>query len=94
MNKNILVVGVGISGLGAVKLSKHLNYNVRVTSRDIIRDTNKKVLRDLSVEFEEGQHSLSNLDWANLIIKSPGVPPNITLLKQFLVLSMIHRVYL
>ena len=82
MNKNILVVGAGISGLGAVKLSKHLNYNVRVTSRDIVRDVNKKVLRDLSVEFEEGQHSLSNLDWANLIIKSPGVPQNITLLKQ------------
>ena len=82
MNKNILVVGAGISGLGAVKLSKHIKHNVRVTSIDMIQDNNKQVFRDLSVEFEEGQHSLSNLDWAHLIIKSPGVPPNIKLLKQ------------
>ena len=82
MSKNVLIIGTGISGLGAVKLSKQINYNVRVTSKDFIKPLNKELFNDLNVEFEEGQNSISNLDWANLIIKSPGVPQDIPLIKK------------
>jgi len=82
MNNNVLIIGSGISGLGAVRLSKHINYNVRVTSKDAITPLNKELFNDLSVEFEEGQNSTSHLNWANIIIKSPGVPQDIPLIKE------------
>ena len=49
MNKNALIIGSGISGLGAVKLSKHMNYNVRVTSKEAISSVNKLLFNDLGV---------------------------------------------
>ena len=78
--QNILIIGSGISGVGAVKLAKHLNYNVRLTSKDPISQLNKTLFYDLGVEFEEEKHSLSHIEWCDWIIKSPGVPATIPLL--------------
>ena len=79
---NILIIGSGISGLGAAKLARKLNYNVRVTSKDSIGESEKKIFSDLSIEFEEHIHSKSNIHWADLIIKSPGISSDIPFCKQ------------
>ena len=82
MGNNILIIGSGVSGVGAAKLSKHTKHNVRVTSTQKIKEVNKNFFYSLGIDFEEGQNSISNLTWSNLIIKSPGVPPRIPLLTE------------
>ena len=41
----------------------------------------KHTLKNIGVNFEEGMHSISYLQWADLIVKSPGVPANIPILE-------------
>ncbi len=79
--KNILIIGAGITGVGAAKLGRKLNYNVRVISNTLISSINQKLFQSIGVEFVE-DNSLSHLEWTDIIIKSPGVPPDLELLKK------------
>ncbi len=95
---NILIIGSGVSGLGAAQLARKLNYNVRVTSKDAIGECEKNIFSDLSIEFEEYMHSKSNIHWADLIVKSPGIASDTTFLKQVkkegvLIISEIEFAY-
>ena len=78
----MLIIGCGISGFGAAKLSAHMNYNTFITSINKIEKHKKDVLLDLGISIEEGKNSTSNLDIIDLIVKSPGVSPNIRLLAE------------
>ena len=78
--KIVLVVGSGISGMGAIKLGKHCNYNMRLTTLSSINEVEKNRLNALGGDIEEGRHSINDINWANIIVKSPGVPSNIPLI--------------
>ena len=80
--KNILIVGGGISGVGAAKLANKLNYNILVTSTQKIDKKHRDVLLALGVRIEEGVQSKEQLKGIDFIIKSPGVPQKIELLKN------------
>ena len=73
MMKKLLIVGSGVSGLGACKLAVAHNYEVRVTDLEKIKNKAKQFLNSINVEYEEENHSSSNLDWADEIIISPGI---------------------
>ncbi len=75
--KKLLVVGSGISGIGACKLAVDHNYEVRVTDIKNIKNETKQILNSINVKYEEGNHSSSNLDWADEIILSPGISDKI-----------------
>ena len=80
--KNVLIVGGGISGVGAAKLAHKLNYNIFVTSTKKIDKKNRDVLLDLGVQIEEGLQTKKQLKQIDFIIKSPGVPQKIELLND------------
>jgi len=80
--KNILIVGGGISGVGAAKLANKLNYNIFVTSTKKIDKKHRDVLLALGVQIEEGVQSKEQLKGIDFIIKSPGVPQKIELLNN------------
>ena len=81
-SKKVLIIGGGISGFGAAKLSVSRGYNTVLTSTQKIEKNKKDILIDLGVKIEEGQNSLFNLISTSVIVKSPGVPPDIPLLLE------------
>lgn len=80
--QNTAILGSGESGLGAAILASKLEHKVLVSDAGKIAAPNIKALKKLSVDFEEGQHSLNKLADANLIVKSPGIPDDATVIKQ------------
>lgn len=74
-DKNVLVVGLGKSGLNSAYLLKELGANVTVNDKNI--PTDKQVLIELEnagIKAVVGSHPLALLDDAELIVKNPGIP--------------------
>ena len=84
MKGKITILGAGISGLGAAKLALKQGYEVFVSDYGTISDTYKKEFAELNVEVEEGKHSASKILDSDIIIKSPGIPDHIELVKKAL----------
>lgn len=84
MYKNILVIGGGESGVGAAVLASVKGYNVFVSDSGKIQDKYKEKLDKYSISWEEGQHSYEKFEDIDLVIKSPGVPNTVPLIKYFL----------
>ncbi|MCK4422865.1 MAG: UDP-N-acetylmuramoyl-L-alanine--D-glutamate ligase, partial [Candidatus Omnitrophica bacterium] len=83
-NKKVTVIGLGESGLAAVELLSRAGSIVRVT--DFARSEQTKqaaaelILKGVAVEL--GGHTNEFIDDADLIVVSPGVPPDIPVLEQ------------
>lgn len=81
--KNVLVLGLGISGVSTAKALYKLGANI------IISDLKKEEelidyvseIRDLNVRFFLGTNDVP-LEYIDLIIKSPGIPLTVDLIKE------------
>ncbi len=78
----LLVIGAGESGTGAALLGRKLGYDVFVTDKGLIKDKYKAILNNAAIKWEEGQHSNATED-AGLVIKSPGIPSSIPLVRSY-----------
>lgn len=74
MNKRIVILGGGESGVGAALLAKKENYDVFVTDANKISDVYKEQLEVNNILFEEGGHTKDIILNADIIVKSPGIP--------------------
>jgi UDP-N-acetylmuramoylalanine--D-glutamate ligase len=81
-NKNIVILGAGESGVGAAILAKKMGWNVFVSDFGAIKEVYKKELNERGFEWEEGKHSEQRILQADLIIKSPGIPETVPLIKK------------
>lgn len=79
--KRIVVLGGGESGTGAAILAAKKGFEVFLSDKSLISESYKKVLINHEIRFEEGQHTLDELLNASEIIKSPGIPDHIELIK-------------
>jgi len=82
MKNRIVVIGAGISGVGAAVLAKKKGFEVFVSDKGIITDENKTVLLNNEIEWEESNHTLDKILNANEVIKSPGIPDTVDLIQK------------
>lgn len=80
-NKNIVILGAGESGVGAAILAKKQGWNVFVSDKGAIKDSFREELNQLGVDWEEKQHDEKRIFAADLVIKSPGIPEKVDLIK-------------
>lgn len=78
--KQIVILGGGVSGLGAAILAKKQGFNVFVSDFRKISESNIKTLIDAGIKFEEGKHTTELILNADEIIKSPGISDNVSII--------------
>jgi UDP-N-acetylmuramoylalanine--D-glutamate ligase len=84
MKKDKLVVlGGGESGVGAAILGKVKGMEVILSDMGTIAPKYRDMLLEEQIEFEEGGHTESRLLDADIVVKSPGIPPYAPLVKKF-----------
>ena len=69
-DKNITIVGAGLSGLGASKLASYLGAKVTLTDIKKVSIKNNKMLKNVTMYLGKYPEELNNCD---LIIVSPGI---------------------
>lgn len=80
--KKLVVLGGGESGIGAALLAKKNNYDVFVSDNGTILD--KEVLINNDISWEEGSHTIEEILTATEVVKSPGIPENIPLVRELI----------
>ncbi len=80
--KRIVVLGGAESGVGSAILAKVKNFDVFLSDSGKIADKYKEMLVSYEIPFEEGGHSVEKILNANEVIKSPGIPETVPLVRD------------
>jgi len=80
----IAVLGAGESGCGAAVLARREGFEVLVSDSSAIAPRYKQLLDSHSIEWEEQHHSLDRILRADEVIKSPGIPDTVPVMKEIL----------
>jgi UDP-N-acetylmuramoylalanine--D-glutamate ligase len=80
--KKIVILGGGESGVGAALLAKAKGFEVFLSDKGLLSDKYKEILSQNQIPFEEGEHTEAKILDANEVIKSPGIPDKVVLIKQ------------
>ena len=86
--KKLAVLGAGESGVGTALLGKKKGYEVFVSDKGQIQPKYKEVLLNNEIEWEEGSHDVERILKSDLVMKSPGIPDNINLIKDIKMLGI------
>lgn len=74
MQKKIIILGGGESGVGAAILAKQQGYDVFLSDAGSLKDKYRNELQSMGIAFEEGSHSVERILAADEVMKSPGIP--------------------
>ncbi|WP_439128118.1 UDP-N-acetylmuramoyl-L-alanine--D-glutamate ligase [Polaribacter sp.] len=93
--QKVVVLGAGESGVGAAILATQKNYQVFVSDKNEITNKYKQILNNHKIDFEEKKHTANKILNADVVVKSPGIPDNVSLIlklkeKQIPVISEIE----
>lgn len=82
MQQKLVILGGGESGVGAAVLGKKQGYRVFLSDRGTLSEKFRVRLIDNGIDFEEGQHSESEIINADLVVKSPGIPKEAPIIQK------------
>ena len=74
VQKKLVVLGGGLSGVGAAILAKAKGMDVFLSDSGKLSDQSRKELMDHTISFEENGHTLDKILQAHEVVKSPGIP--------------------
>jgi UDP-N-acetylmuramoylalanine--D-glutamate ligase len=77
----LVILGGGESGVGTAILGKQKGFEVFVSDKGEIQEKYKEVLEHFEIEWESGEHTEAKILNADLVMKSPGIPDSVPLVK-------------
>ena len=80
--REITVLGAAKSGIGAAVLAKKEGLNVFVSDYGKIKTEYKNLMDDLNIEWEENGHSSNRILQSAEVVKSPGIPNDVKIVKD------------
>ncbi|HET9055805.1 MAG TPA: UDP-N-acetylmuramoyl-L-alanine--D-glutamate ligase [Chitinophagaceae bacterium] len=82
MERRLVILGAGESGVGSAILAKLKGYDVFVSEGGKIAEKYQKELMHFEIEFEEGKHSEEKVLKADEVMKSPGIAEKTEIVKK------------
>ena len=82
--QKLVILGGGESGVGTALLGKANGYAVFVSDKGKIKEKYKQVLIHNEIEWEEEQHTEDKILEADLVMKSPGIPEKVAIVKALI----------
>lgn len=79
--KKLVVLGGGESGIGAALLAKRNDWDVLVSDAGTLSDAAKKECDANQIMWEDEGHNMDKILAAKLIVKSPGIPNDVPVIK-------------
>ncbi len=77
----IAILGGGESGVGTAILAKKKGYKIWLSDKGEIKEKYKKVLTNIDINWEENKHTNSEIFKADVVVKSPGIPDSVSVVK-------------
>ena len=78
----VVVLGGAESGVGAAVLAKVKGFDVFLSDKGKIADKYIETLKQWDIPFEEGQHTESLILNADEVVKSPGIPGTVPMVRK------------
>lgn len=82
--KRLVVLGGGESGVGTAILGLKKGYSVFVSDKGKIKKEYKDVLEHFEIDWEEEKHTEAKILLADVVMKSPGIPDKVPLVKRLM----------
>lgn len=78
----LVILGGGESGVGTAILGLKNGYEVFVSDQGKIKEKYKDVLEHIGIDWEEEKHTEDRILKADVVMKSPGIPDTVPLVKE------------
>lgn len=80
--KKLVILGGGESGVGAAILGQKKGWEVFLSDKGKIAEKYAEILNKYHIDWEDNTHTEEKILIADCIIKSPGIPENVPIVKK------------